>query len=502
MRIRPRQWLNGAGAALASIAIYSISLGFFMALMLLVISMEEGGDNLSQLSIPLGEAIVLLSQGVGFQAGAIKLTIIPLLLTILLIALIRSLTLRLGCSSWEAYIAGAVSWMVLNAILAQGVTVGLLDSLWLVCLKTLLVFTVGFVGAALPASGAWGRFVTVFRAHTSAPLRTALSTGAFIGGALIACYMLAGVIVAIVWVVRGHGAMLHLFDLTGMQSGSKILTTICSLAWLPNLCIWAIAWLFGSSFFIGDLATFNLWTGRAVGLPPLPVFALLPEPVANATWRIVLMSIPLALGFIIGALALVLRRGFAIRFIDMDDAHGDAERIEGEQNEQKQDDNGHDLRSTIVRFACAAGSFCLASVIVALGMTLLFLLSNGALGHQRLARVGVDVAASTQSASRPGALGLFAAWLIMLIVVSGVFAARTALARRRTRLAAVGEAADDAGAAPTSSDSDSVDDDASDNGTTADAPSTRVISSMTKPKEDHDDDNTSTDTTGSGIRLP
>ncbi|KAE8126596.1 MULTISPECIES: cell division protein PerM [Bifidobacterium] len=505
MRIRPRQWLNGAGAALASIAIYSISLGFFMALTLLVISMEEGGDNLSQLSIPLGEAIVLLSQGVGFQAGAIKLTIIPLLLTILLIALIRSLTLRFGCSSWEAYIAGAISWMVLNAILAQGVTVGLLDSLWLICLKTLLVFTVGFVGAALPASGAWDRFVTAFRAHTSAPLRTALSTGVFIGGVLIACYMLAGVIVTIVWIVRGHGAMLHLFDLTGMQSGSKILTTICSLAWLPNLCIWAIAWLFGSSFFIGDLATFNLWTGSAVGLPPLPVFALLPEPVANATWRIVLMSIPLALGFIIGALALVLRRGFAIRFIDMDDAHGDAERIEGEQNEQEQDEqygNGRDLRNTIVRFACAAGSFCLASVIVALGMTLLFLLSNGALGHQCLARVGVDVAASTQAASRPGALGLFAAWLIMLIVVSGVFAVRTALARRRTRLAAVGKATDDAGAAPTSGDSDSVNGDASDSGTPTDAPSTRVISSMTKPKEDHDDDNTSTDTTGSGIRLP
>lgn len=162
MTIRPRQWLNGAGAALVSIAIYSISLGFFMALTLLVISMEEGGDNLSQLSIPLSEAIVLLSQGVGFEAGSIKLTIIPLLLTLLLIALIRSLTLRFSCSSWEAYCAGAISWVTLNAILAQGVTVGLLDSIWLICAKTLVVFTLGFASAALPASGIWGMSLPLF----------------------------------------------------------------------------------------------------------------------------------------------------------------------------------------------------------------------------------------------------------------------------------------------------------------------------------------------------
>ncbi|MCI1241152.1 MAG: DUF6350 family protein [Bifidobacterium subtile] len=478
MTIRPRQWLNGAGAALVSIAIYSISLGFFMALTLLVISMEEGGDNLSQLSIPLSEAIVLLSQGVGFEAGSIKLTIIPLLLTLLLIALIRSLTLRFSCSSWEAYCAGAISWVTLNAILAQGVTVGLLDSIWLICAKTLVVFTLGFASAALPASGIWGTVVAAVRSRASAPLRTASSTGLVIGGTLLACYVLAGFVTTLIWTVRGHGAMLRLFDLTGMQSGSKVLTTICSLAWLPNICIWAISWLFGSGFSIGDLATFSLWTGRSSGLPPLPAFALLPEPVNNATWRIVLVSIPMASGFIVGSLALLLHRGFAIRFADVNGTG----KTEGEAANR-------DLRSTLFRFAYAAGSFCLASVIVALGMTLLFLLSNGSLGRQRLAHVGVDIADSTQSVGRPSALGLFVAWVAALVVVSGVFAVRTVFARHREQLAPT-----DAAAGSTSADSDAE--------TAADAPSTRVISSMTKPKEDHDDDNTSTDTTGSGIRLP
>ena len=50
--------------------------------MLLVISMEEGGDNLSAFSVPLTEALVLLSQGIGFKTDAITLTIVPLLLTV------------------------------------------------------------------------------------------------------------------------------------------------------------------------------------------------------------------------------------------------------------------------------------------------------------------------------------------------------------------------------------------------------------------------------------
>ena len=39
-------------------------LGLLYGLMLLVISMEEGGDNLSAFSVPLTEALVLLSQGI------------------------------------------------------------------------------------------------------------------------------------------------------------------------------------------------------------------------------------------------------------------------------------------------------------------------------------------------------------------------------------------------------------------------------------------------------
>ena len=69
--------------------------------------MEEGGDNLSAFSVPLTEALVLLSQGIGFKTDVITLTIVPLLLTVLLIALIAQLARRFG-TSLRGFAAGLV----------------------------------------------------------------------------------------------------------------------------------------------------------------------------------------------------------------------------------------------------------------------------------------------------------------------------------------------------------------------------------------------------------
>ena len=91
-----KYWLKGLAVAAASMIIYAVALGCYIALMLLIISMEEGGDNLSAFSVPLTEAVVLLSQGSGFKTGSITLTIMPLLLTVMLIALISSLAKRIG----------------------------------------------------------------------------------------------------------------------------------------------------------------------------------------------------------------------------------------------------------------------------------------------------------------------------------------------------------------------------------------------------------------------
>ena len=88
MRKRIQAWLRGPIIAIGSMALYAIALGCFLALMLLVISMEEGGENLSSSTLDMTRIVVLLSQGIGFETDSLSLSIMPLLLTVLLIGLV------------------------------------------------------------------------------------------------------------------------------------------------------------------------------------------------------------------------------------------------------------------------------------------------------------------------------------------------------------------------------------------------------------------------------
>ena len=123
-----KYWLKGLAVAAVSMIIYAVALGCYMALMLLVISMEEGGDNLSAFSVPLTEALVLLSQGIGFKTDAITLTIVPLLLTVLLIALIAQLARRFG-TSLRGFAAGLVFWEAVNIFFARSINIEIVDSM-------------------------------------------------------------------------------------------------------------------------------------------------------------------------------------------------------------------------------------------------------------------------------------------------------------------------------------------------------------------------------------
>lgn len=405
-----KEWLKGLLLSAAALILYSVALGLYLALMLLVIAMEEGGDNVSELSVPITEAVVLLSQGVGFEIGSVRLTIIPLLLTVLLAGVVRSLALRLG-RGWRTYLSGLACWIVLNLLLRQGVTFALTDALWMVVVKCALVFTVGFGLAAVPRSPITERALGWYRGHAGEAVRRAIRIGAMVAAVIVVGYLVAGLVTVIVWAALDWRAIAEVFAMSGMQTGSRVLTTIFCVIWLPNIAIWAVSWLFGGGFAIGELADFTLWVGQSSGLPPVPVFGLFPEPVADDVVRIVLMIAPIAIGLIVGMVVLLAKRGFAIRA----GSPGD----------------GVDARSRIATFAFPLLALCMSGVLVSVAFALLFVLSNGSLGHERLAHVGVDVMASVQTVVRPTALGLCLAWVLAVIGAAAVYGVRWLIRRHR-----------------------------------------------------------------------
>ena len=375
-----RQWVRGAIVALASMAIYTVALGCYTALMLLVVSMEEGGDNLTVGTTSLTQAVVLLSEGSGFRTDSFTLTITPLLLTILLIWLINALTMRIKAYGPHAYVAGLIVWLGLNEAFRQSVHLGLVDDQWLVLLKAAIVFSIGFLCAAVPESAKMRAFRDWTRKQVPVDIRHCLKIGVALAVAILG---------------------ISLFELSGMETGSRILTTVAMLIWLPNVMLWAVSWLFGGGFAIGDLASFTLWLGQSKELPAIPVFGILPEPVSSELWRTVALNAPLVIAALVGLLAVFLPQGFACRPLNIR--------------------NTSTRGPVLVSLIYSAGAFCRSAMLISLASTLLFVLSNGSLGNHRLAHIGVDVMASTRVVGHSTALGFTAAWLLALIGTALVF---------------------------------------------------------------------------------
>ena len=104
---------KGTLAAAGALFIYAIPLGCFIALMLLVVSMEDGSDGLTALTVSLTEGMVLLSQGVPFTFGTITMAIMPLTLSVLLIALIAQCLKKAGPKA-DVWLSGLLAWVLLN----------------------------------------------------------------------------------------------------------------------------------------------------------------------------------------------------------------------------------------------------------------------------------------------------------------------------------------------------------------------------------------------------
>lgn len=418
MSKKERPWLKGAQIAGLCLAIYTLLLWLFLLIVFFVVSMEEGGTGIMNSTIPMTLMVVLLSQGVGFHAGSITLTITPLLLTILFICLVAWLTKRFALNI-RSYVMAVLLWVAAMFLYSVNVTVMLTDSLPIVLGKTAIVFSFGYLMGALPGSKVLKNAMTKLQSTISERVYKTLSLGIKNALWLLTAYLGVGLVTLLVWIVQNHAAMFKVFHLAGMQVGSRIVTTICTLAWLPNLCLWAVSWLFGAGFSIGDLASFSLWTDHASGLPAVPVFGLFPQAISGDGMRDILMSIPLLCGLGVALVELFHPKGFAIN------AGRPGQRIE--------------VGKLVVSFIYPLVAFILSSVLMSLVANLAFVFSSGALGRYRLRHVGVDAAAATQAVIKPTSIGMFAAWTIAVILIAAVIGMRIFSKHQRNAPAASNE---------------------------------------------------------------
>ena len=400
---------KGALCALAAMLIYALPLGCFIALMLLVASMEEGGEGLPSIVMSLTQAMVLLTQGTGFTIASVKMGVMPLLLTGLLIALIVQ-CLRHADANPYTWICGLVVWVVLNQVCVAETTVQLHDSMLVVAMKTACVWLVATAIAIVPSSRLARGLHGLWHSRVPETVRIAVRVMALLTAAVTAVLVMAGIVTIVVWAVRGAPGMVKVFDLLDMKTGSRVLTTIATLGWLPNFMIWAISWLLGAGFAIGDLATFTLWVGQSVKLPPLPVFGLLPEPI-GADWVRLAVQIVVPAVCAVCAMTAMLTGPMRIRIRDFTGR-----------------DEVRRLVSLMVRHALV---LCGTVIIVLLVFCVAFMLSCGSLGERHLAHVGVDTAKSVEAVGWNLRLGFICAWLAVAVVMALLYGIHWIVVARR-----------------------------------------------------------------------
>jgi hypothetical protein len=109
-----------------------------------------------------------------------------------------------------------------------------------------------------------------------------------------------GVLVTLVVVAVHAGRVGRLYDALGAGVIGGAVATLAQLALLPNLGVWALAWMAGPGFSIGDGSSIT-WTTSEPGLLPLvPVLGALPDPGPLPSWLWVGFLVPVVIGAVVG----------------------------------------------------------------------------------------------------------------------------------------------------------------------------------------------------------
>ncbi len=242
----------------------------------------------------------------------------------------------LGDAPWQdAARLGTSIWLLaLGAPLGiDGGTVGLMPlvvtvCIWLLCryfLRSAPVFDWVDVGVAAATAGITAGLLGLFSMPDSfrlvgvlgAMLIVAVSALASwwrheppehrVWSALRECWpmmwpMLAGIVLAalvgvVVAVVLGWSTIVEINSYYVLGTLGTISLSFVQALYLPNLVVWAIAYISGVGFAVGSGSSFSSVSVAAAPLPALPVLGALPQPGSSYPW---LIAIPIVLGLATG----------------------------------------------------------------------------------------------------------------------------------------------------------------------------------------------------------
>ena len=260
-----------------------------------------------------GVPLLLDTPGAGSAAHPESgtLSLIPLGLALIPFLLAWRAGRRLARASytdqlWQALLG---SWLMYAGFgLATGFVCRTADvgiSLWAAAFIPLIPFGLGMVVGARREAGSWSRLIGVdavaWLSRTSQHSRWA---GSYLGSAikagsvaLMASLAMSAALLAVDLFIHWNLVVAVYEGLDAGAMGGGVLT-IVQLGFLPNLVVFALAWICGSGFALG-VGSLAGPLGTAVGpLPSIPVFAALPA--GSLDFGFVALVVPALAGALAG----------------------------------------------------------------------------------------------------------------------------------------------------------------------------------------------------------
>jgi Family of unknown function (DUF6350) len=328
----------------------------------------------------LGLAAWLLGHGVPLGTGVGALDVPPLAVTLLVVWRVaragmhtsRAVGARRRAPARDTAVAAgalAVTYGLLGALAATAVGAPGPTVSPLRAGATLAAFGAGAaVVGALPATGA----LAALASRTPAAVRDGLRTGVVAGCLLVAAGAgIAGLAIAL---KGGDAADLIAAYRTGTAGQAGI--TLVSVAFAPNVAVWAAAYALGPGFAVGTDTVVRTTDVTAGVLPALPLAAGLPEGPLDGLGA-ALLAVPVAAGLAAGWL-LARRRSGAGR------AGSRAAPPPGRVPAQRVAED----MPAVGGWTALLASATLAGPVAGLALGLAAVASGGSLGDGRLAQLG------------------------------------------------------------------------------------------------------------------
>lgn len=333
------------------------------------------GDATWLQAAAVGSALWQLAHGGAVTAGDVMVTLVPLGVSGLALALATLSMRRASLTTWTG---------VLSATLGYAVAALLLASLPPAQLSGLAGAAAGAVvlgGAAAVLAVTRRRGVLpplpedLYRQVMRVPreVRSVLVAGGRGAGAVSGTLLALGALFVVVSVVANHTGVSAALDGLRVDGFDVAMLLVATVLLVPTAAVWAVGWLAGTGFTIGAGSVFSPETAVTGPLPAFPLLAGLPGPSPVGGWTA-------ALVVLVGAAA-----GWYLH-----------------------------LRAPQSRLWASATT----AVVTALGTGLVFAVlgsaASGSVGPGRMAEVGLD----------PGAMALRLTGLVALGCLAVVVAAR------------------------------------------------------------------------------